>query len=100
MEDKNIVKELESMEKWLNEVSENNNHEIDQTAKLKIILFNLKIVGANVKGIEPITDELQKIITSMHDNTFKMVTEGRKELRQAFKNVKEYIMEKEGIKND
>lgn len=98
MEDKNIIKEIETMEKWLHEVSENNDHEIDQTAKLKIILFNLKIVGAGIKGIEPITDELQKIITSMHNSTYKMVTEGRTELRQAFKNAKEYIFEKEGIK--
>ena len=40
----NIIKSLDTMGKWLKEVSTNNNHEIDQTKNLKMILLNLDFV--------------------------------------------------------
>jgi len=91
----NIIKSLDTMGKWLKEVSTNNNHEIDQTKNLKMILLNLKIVCADNKAVTPIADALQKIITEMHDSTTILVTEGRTELRAAFKDITEYVEERE-----
>lgn len=94
--DKNIKDSIETMGKWLKEVSENNNHEIDQTKNLKMILLNLKIVCADNKSVTPIADALAKIITEMHDSTTILVTQGRTELRAAFEDIKKYVEEKEG----
>jgi len=92
----NINKSLESMGKWLNEVSKNNDHEIDQTRNLKMILLNLKIVCADNKAVTPIADALARTITEMHESTTILVNQGRKDLRQAFAEIKKYIEEKEG----
>lgn len=88
---KNINKLLETMDKWLKNVSVNNNHEINQTEKLRIILLNLKIVCADKKEIIPITDALAIIINDMHESTYKLVTEGRKELRQHYQKLKNIL---------
>lgn len=93
---KNIIESIENIDKWLNEVSKNNNHEIDQTKNLNMILLNLKIVCAGNKAVTPIADELAKIIKEMHDSTNILVTQGRKELREAFQNIKEYVGENGG----
>lgn len=97
---KNIEQTHKTMGNWLHEVSENNDHELAQTKKLNIILFNLKIVCANQKEVTPIADELAKIINEMHISTQKLVTTGREELRQAYKEFGEYIEEMEGAKLD
>jgi len=94
----NINKSLETMGMWLKEVSLNNDHEIDQTKNLKMILLNLKIVCAENKAVTPIADALARTITEMHESTTILVNEGRKELRQALAEIKEYIEEKEGNK--
>jgi hypothetical protein len=96
----NIRKTHETMGKWLHEVSENNDHELAQTKKLKIILFNLKIVCADKPEVTPIASELANIINEMHISTQNLVTTGREELRQAFKEFGEYIEEMEGVKLD
>lgn len=97
---KNIIDSCKTANKWLDEVSINNNHELDQTKKLNIILLNLKIVCADKREVTPIADELAKIINELHTSTKNLVTTGREELRQAFEEIKEYIEEKEGIKID
>ena len=90
-----IKESCNTMEIWLSEVSINNDHEIDQTKKLKMILLNLKIVCADKKEVTPIADELAKIIAEMHDSTSILVTKGRTELRAAFREINEYVEEKE-----
>lgn len=92
---KSIKNSLEIMEEWLGEVSQNNDHEIKQTNKLKTILFNLRIVAADRREIMPIADALSEIIKEMHDSTDILVTRGRKELREAFGEIKEYIRKSE-----
>lgn len=92
----NINKSLETMSKWLKEVSKNNDHEIDQTRNLKMILLNLKIVCADNKAVTPIADALAITITEMNESTTVLVNQGRKELRQALADIKEYVEEKEG----
>jgi hypothetical protein len=98
MKDEEIIKELEIIEKWLHEVSENNDHEVRKTSSLKSLLFTLKIVGKDLPAIKPICQELQNIINELHDSTNILVHEGRTELRQAFEVVKKYIIGKENIK--
>jgi hypothetical protein len=80
----------------LREVSKNNDLEIKETEKLRIILLNLKIVGAGVLGITPIADALADIINNLHESTDKLVKEGREDLREAFRDMENYINEKEG----
>jgi hypothetical protein len=82
---------IKIMDKWLNEVSINNDNKIKQTEKLKIILFNLKIVEAGNKAVEPITDALSQIIKDIHDSTDILVHKGRDELHESFKELKEFI---------
>lgn len=95
-----IRKTHKTMGKWLQEVSKNNDHELDQTKKLNIILFNLRIVCADKSEVTPIANELAKIINEMHTSTQNMVTTGRTELKQAYKEFEEYIEEKEEVKLD
>jgi len=95
-----INKALGTMGKWLKEVSTNNDHEIDQTKDLKMILLNLKIVCSDNKAVAPIADALARTILEMNESTTILVNEGRKELRQALADIKEYVEEKEGNKNE
>lgn len=99
--DKEVIKSIETIEKWLNEISKTNDANINQTDELNIVLINLKIEDAHIKentGIIPIADRIESIIKNVHDNTDMLVKVGRTELREAFKTIKEYILEKEGIK--
>jgi hypothetical protein len=82
---------LETMEKWLNEVSINNNDELKQTNKLRTILLNLKLAAARCPEINPIANSLSDIIKEMHDSTDILVNHGRNELRQSFDEIKDYI---------
>ena len=86
-----------TMGKWLHEVSQNNDHELDKTKELNIILLNLRIVCADKPEVKPIADRLANIIAEMHKSTQNMITAGREELRQAFKEFGEYIEEMEGV---
>jgi hypothetical protein len=101
--DKNIIEALERIEYWLNEISKTNNANINQTDELNIVLINLKIEDAHIKentGITPIADKIESVIKNVHDNTDNLVKVGRTELRQAFKIVKKYILEKENVENE
>ena len=89
---KNINESVTVAKTLLGEVSKNNDLEIKETEKLRIILLNLKIVGAGVPGITPIADALADIINNLHESTDKLVKEGR----EAFRDMENYINEKEG----
>ena len=97
---RDIKQTHQTMGKWLYEVSENNDHELDKTKELNIILLNLRIVCADKPEVKPIADRLANIIAEMHKSTQNMITTGREELRQAFKEFGEYIEEMEGVKLD
>ena len=97
---RDIKQTHQTMGKWLHEVSQNNDHELDKTKELNIILLNLRIVCADKPEVKPIADRLANIIAEMHKSTQNMITTGREELRQAFKEFGEYIEEMEGVKLD
>jgi len=98
---KNIIKSLDTMENWLKRISETNDSNVDQTDNLNIVLVNLKLEDARIKdntGIVPIAQEIEKVIHNIHDNTDELRKTGRTELRAAFKDIKEYIEQAEGVK--
>jgi GTPase SAR1 family protein len=97
---KNILEAIEIMQKWLDKISDNNNQEIKETENLRMILLNLQITGAYYPEVKPIADRLQETITVMHDSTYELVHGGRKELREAFQEIINYILEKEKEQND
>jgi hypothetical protein len=91
--DINTIKELHK------EISRVNDLVIKETESLRIALLNLKIEDARIRentGIVPISNQIERVINNLHDNVIKLVTEGRKELREAFGNVEDYVGEKEG----
>ena len=91
----NIFESIMTIQKWLEKISVNNNQEIKETENLRMILLNLQITGAYYPEIKPIADRLQEIILVMHDSTYELVHTGRKELREAFQDVVNYITENE-----
>lgn len=96
---KNINESLQTVERLLKEISRVNDAAIKQTENLKMALLNLQIEDARIKentGIVPIAEQIERVIKAIHDNTDNLVKQGRKELRQAFEEIKEYIEEKEG----
>jgi hypothetical protein len=98
--DKNINESLQTVERLLKEISRVNDAAIKQTENLKMALLNLQTEDARIKentGIVPIAEQIERVIKTIHDNTDNLVKQGRKELRQAFEEIKEYIEEKEGI---
>ncbi|WP_026887691.1 hypothetical protein [Clostridium beijerinckii] len=100
---KNINESLQTVERLLKEISRVNDAAIKQTENLKMALLNLQIEDARIEentGIVPIAEQIERVIKTIHDNTDNLVKQGRKELRQAFEDIKEYIEEKEGKENE
>lgn len=98
----NINKSLETMERLLKEISRVNDETIKGTENLRLALLNLKIEDARIKentGITPISNKIEDVINILHNNTKDLVTEGRKDLREAFKDIENYINEKEDADN-
>lgn len=98
-----IRKSLEIVERLLKEISRVNDAAIKQTDNLNMVLVNLQIEDAHIEentGIVPIAQEIERVIKTIHDNTDDLVKQGRKELRQAFDEIKNYIYEKEGADNE
>ena len=99
---KTIKQVLTTMQYWLSEVSKHNDKTIKITDNLKLALLNLKVEQAHLgeagKPIQPIADLIEKTILELHDSTKNMVTNGRKDLRESFKEIEKYINEKEDIK--
>lgn len=105
--DNNIIKAIETIEKWLGEVSKTNDSNVDDTDSLRIVLLNLKVIDAHIKyeikretGIIPIVKQIERVKDKVHDNTDVLIKTGRAELRAAFAEVKKYVFEKEGKLND
>lgn len=90
---KTINQQLETMNHWLQEISKHNNKTIKVTDNLRMVLLNLKILNAkdNILGINVVVDEIERNIKELHDSTQNMVTEGRKELRESYNEIKIYI---------
>lgn len=87
---------LEIIEKWLGEISKTNDANVSQTDNLNIVLVNLKLEDARIKddtGIIPIAEEIERVIKNIHDNTDDLKKTGRAELRQAFREIKEFVLE-------
>jgi ribosome-associated translation inhibitor RaiA len=94
---------IETIERILNEISRVNNEAIKQTDNLRMVLVNLQIEDAHIEGntgIVPIAQEIEKVINAIHNNTDKLVKDGRKELRSAFNDVKEYVKITQGGESD
>ena len=101
--DKSINESIKKVKEIHAEISKVNDLTIKETENLRIILLNLKIENARNttnNGITPIAEQLEKVINNLHNNVRDLVTEGRKELRQAFRKIEEYIVEKEGLDNE
>jgi hypothetical protein len=98
-EKKAIRNDINTVNELHKEIARVNNMVIKETESLRIALLNLKIEDARIKentGIVPISDQIERVINNLHDNVTKLVTEGRKELREAFGNIESYVEEKEG----
>jgi hypothetical protein len=56
---------------------------IKSNKRLEIVLINLKIVTANgdLKGIQPITDELQRLIHGIDERVTGYITQNRPNIR-------------------
>ena len=89
-----ILNSIEVQKNIHKKISLNNNTEIELTAKLKILLFNLQIEGAHLKeknGIGVIAIELQKIIAQLHDSTYDLVKTDRQHLVDANEKIYSYL---------
>lgn len=93
-----IKKAIETMGKWLAAISKTNDANVSETGNLHTVLVNLQIEDAHIQidtgantGIIPIAHEIERVINRIHDNTDDLRKTGRAELRQAFKEVQEYV---------
>ena len=93
------IKNLEIIEKWLGEISKTNDSNVHDTGSLNIVLLNLRVIDAHIKaeikretGIIPIVKQIEGVKDKVHNNTDELRKVCRTELRQAFKEIKEYIM--------
>lgn len=87
-------KAIKTIDKWFTEISTTNDNNVKQTDNLKTVLVNLQIEDAHIEentGIVPIANEIEKVIQNIHDNTDDLRKTGRKELREAWQLIKEYI---------
>lgn len=89
-----IKHDVERVDFWLNEISKNNDMVVKTTEDLRIILLNLKIVGAWIDktiGLNPVIDSLERLIKQQHDSIQDMVKNGRTELRASWTDIKEEL---------
>lgn len=88
-----IVEYMRTTKEILAKISENNNQEIHQTGQLRIILFNLQIVGAGVPGVDPIADRLRETIETLHDGTYELVQHDRGKILCAINEIDEFLQD-------
>lgn len=97
---KTIKQYLQTMKYWLSEISNHNDKTVKVTEDLRMALINLEIEEAHLKGIpngiRPIANLIEKTINELNNSTKNMVTNGRKELRESYDEIEQYIESKEG----
>lgn len=93
-----INKSFESLQDNLKLVRQTNDLIIRETNSLRIILLNLKIENARIKGntgITPISEALERTIESLNTIVKDMVNNHRATLSKAVEEIKGYIDGKE-----
>lgn len=91
---KDIKRDIEKVDFWLGKISLSNDGIIKTTEDLRIILLNLKIVSAYIDktvGIQPVIDQLEKIVSRGHDDIKELVDTGRVELRESWQEIKKEL---------
>jgi len=94
----NINKSFESLQDNLKLVRQTNDLIIKETNSLRIILLNLKIENARIKGntgITPISEALERTIESLNTIVKDIVNNHRATLSKAVEEIKGYIDGKE-----
>jgi len=93
-----INKSFESLQDNLKLVRQTNDLIIRETNSLRIILLNLKIENARIKGntgITPISEALERTIESLNTMVKDVVNNHRETLSKAVEEIKGYIDGKE-----
>lgn len=95
MDKKDILNDLETIDKWLKAVAEANDLTVKETGgDLDVVLLNLQIEDAHIPqdtGIVPITYQIERVVGRLHNRIDILRKTGRKELHEAFIRVKDYI---------
>jgi hypothetical protein len=94
IEKKAISNDINTVKELHKEIARVNDLVIKETENLRMALLNLKIEDARISestGIVPISDQIERVINNLHDNVDKLVKQGRKDLRESFSNIEEYV---------
>lgn len=89
---------IEIVEASMIRIRDTNDHVIEATKNLDIILINLRIENAHLNqatGITPIADALRRIIDEMRNEVTSLVSDGRSKLTEALGVIKLHSMEEE-----
>lgn len=93
-EKKAIQSDINTIKELHKEIARVNDMVIKETDNLRMALLNLKIEDSRIKentGIVPISNQIERVINTLHDNVIKLVTEGRKELKEALNNIENCV---------
>lgn len=81
--DKNIIKDFKTHEKWMKEISATNDFILKEMEdQLNMALVNLQIEDSRIEentGIVPISEHIQRVISTIQERVGKLKAEGRKE---------------------